>query len=73
MIRIAGGQGVFGPSSSHVMPTWTGAVAGIYGYGLLHSILFQYLIRQQTITVDYKRLFNGLVLTSIASLWRNSN
>ena len=24
--------------------------------------------RQQTITVDYKRLFNGLVLTRVASL-----
>ena len=29
--------------------------------------------RQQTTTVDYKRLFNGLVLTDIASLRHNSN
>ena len=29
--------------------------------------------RQQTTTVDYKRLFNGLVLTRFASLRHNSN
>jgi hypothetical protein len=28
--------------------------------------------RQQTITVDYKRLFNGLLLTDSVSLQRNN-
>ena len=29
--------------------------------------------RQQTTTVDYKRLFNGLVLTSVVTLHRQTN
>ena len=35
-----------------------------------HQFHFQLLTRQQTTTVDYKRLFNGLVLTRVASLPR---
>ena len=35
-----------------------------------HPFHFQLLTRQQTTTVDYKRLFNGLVLTRVASLPR---
>ena len=34
---------------------------------------FQNHIRQQTTTVDYKRLFNGLVLTRFASLRGKTN
>ena len=33
----------------------------------------QQLTRQQTTTVDYKRLINGFFLTRFASLWHNSN
>ena len=39
-------------------------------YFLKHPFHFQLLTRQQTTTVDYKRLFNGLVLTRVASLQR---
>ena len=57
-------------TNSHVMPMLACALAGIYGCGLLFVTLFQHYIRQQTTTVDYKRLFNGLVLTRVASLHR---
>ena len=39
--------------SSHVMPTWVCAMAGIYGCGLLYLSLFQHYIRQQTTANDY--------------------
>ena len=48
-------------------------MAGIYGCGLLYQSLFQNSTRQQTTTVDYKRLINGFFLTRFASLRHNSN
>ena len=54
------------------MPTLAWAMADIYGCGLLFVTLFQHYIRQQTTTVDYKRLINGLVLARFASLQRKT-
>ena len=42
MRRIAGRRGGFGRSSSHVMPTWASAVAGIYGCDIPASALLSY-------------------------------
>ena len=42
MRRIAGGQGGSGRSSSHVMPAWASAVAGIYGCDIPASALLSY-------------------------------
>ena len=42
MRRIAGARGGFGRSSSHVMPTWASAVAGIYGCDIPASALLSY-------------------------------
>ena len=70
MRRIAGARGGFGRNSSHVMLTWTGEV-GVY-ISLIINTIFDSK-RQQTTTVDNKRLFNGLVLTNYFSLRRKSN
>ena len=43
-----------------------------FGY-ICHVFNFQQYIRQQTTTVDYKRLINGLVLTRFASLQGKNN
>ena len=44
---------------------WRAAMAAAY------RTQYQHYTRQQTTTVDYKRLFNGLVLTKVASLQHN--
>jgi hypothetical protein len=50
MKHIADARGGFGHSSSHVMPAWAGAVAGIYGCFYIRSF---FLIRtNQRIKAD---------------------
>ena len=51
---------------------WRASMAAVYCINLFFSILPDSK-RQQTTTVDYKRLINGLVLTRFASLRHNSN
>ena len=63
-------------SAKHVIPEkavrWRASMAAVYCINLFFIILPDSK-RQQTTTVDYKRLINGFFLTRFTSLRHNSN